>query len=98
MKPKKVSEVKPVEAKTATEPTASNPPVGAASVKEHPLKNAAIPGNKQLSEDEKAKLPVSRKNRYGAFPPSEGNTEFDRAVANQRLKMQPKKNEVAQPA
>ena len=40
-----------------------------------------------LSDEEKAKLPKSRKNRFGVFPPSDGNTAFDKAVENQRRKM-----------
>lgn len=60
--------------------------------KEHPLKNAKqdLPGNRHLSEEERAKLPKSRTNRYGVFPPNDGNTEFDKAVENQRRKMAPK--------
>lgn len=55
------------------------------------MKKAELPGNRLLSDDEKAKLPNARKNRYGVFPPSDGNTDFDKAVANQRAKMQPAK-------
>jgi len=33
-----------------------------------------LPGNRIMSDEEKAKLPNSRKNRYGVFPPTDGNT------------------------
>ncbi len=55
------------------------------------MKKAELPGNRLLSDEDQAKLPNSRKNRYGVFPPSDGNTDFDKAVANQRSKMQPAK-------
>ena len=61
--------------------------------KKHPLNKGELPGNKLLSDEEKAKLPASRKNRYGAFPDSTGNTEFDRRVENQRIKLEGKNKE-----
>lgn len=44
--------------------------------KEHPMRNLKyeLPGNRIMSDEEKAKLPNSRKNRYGVFPPTDGNT------------------------
>lgn len=46
-----------------------------------------MPGNRLLSDEEKAKLPDSRKNRYGVFPDSTGNSEFDKAVDRQKNKL-----------